>query len=114
MKLFLTKPLQATMAKTAPKTRRRIPAKVESKKNIWQKEPTKDGDEAEALGKVNVGPKGKGSDDEDGDASDAGGDEDRLDGVGDADDADEDAVEAGNHSDQDDVEWIPPAHLSIT
>ena len=88
--------------------------RVESKKAHLQKEPTKDGDEAEALGKVNVGPKGKGSDDKDGDASDAGGDEDRLDGVGDADDADEDAVEAGNHSDQDDVEWIPPAHLSIT
>ena len=102
------------MAKTAPKTRRRIPAKVESKKHIWQKEPTKDSDEAEALGKVNVGPKGESSDDEDGDASDAGGDEDRLDGVGDADDADEDTVEPGNHSDQDDVEWIPPAHLSIT
>ena len=25
------------MAKTAPKTKRRIPAKVESKKHIWQK-----------------------------------------------------------------------------
>ena len=79
-----------------------------------KKKLTKDADEADALGEVDVGPEGKSCDDEDGDAGDAGGQQHRLGGVEDGDDPDYDAVEGSQHPQQDDVERIPPAHLRIS
>ena len=86
----------------------------ESKSEKYKKKAgsnTKDADEADALGEVDVGPEGKSCDDEDGDAGDAGCQHNRLEGVADRDDPDKDAVQDGQHTQQDDVERIIPAHL---
>ena len=79
----------------------------------WIENLTKDGDEADTLGEVNIGPEGKGSDDEDSDAGDPASYQDGLNGVGDGDDPDDDAVQGGHHTQQDHIQGIPPSHLHM-
>ena len=103
------------MTKTRPNTERRIAAQEKHQNQADdQKKLTKNAEDADALGEVNVGPEGKSCDNEDGDAGDAGGQQHGLSGVFDGDDPDENAVQGGHHPQQDDVERIPPAHLSIS